>query len=124
METDKSNIEQEIREIEEEIEKTRSYHEIMQQDVEEATTQRQMNFELLLQLQKKLNIYTDVSKGRKPHLVYKTESSLMTEYNKEIELNSKLSKMVENLQEDFPNHSHELNRIFNTLKLPVYVYYQ
>lgn len=77
-----------------------------------------------MQIQRKLHIYNDVSKGRKPYLAYPSEVNLATHYNKERGNNSKLTKIIENLQKDFPNHYHELDRILHTLKLPVYVYYQ
>lgn len=93
----------------------------LKKDIEESKTQRQMKLELLIQLQKKLYLYTEVAKGRKPSLLYKTESSLTSEYGKEKELNMKLSKVVENLLSDFPNHFHELSRALNTLKLPIFV---
>lgn len=118
------NIQDEMRIIQEDIDMTNNECADIQGSVEESITKRQMTFEMLLQVQKKLNIYTDLSKGRTPHMLYKTESGLTMAYNKEVSVNSKLSKIVENLQADFPNHVHELTRIFNTLKLPVYVYFQ
>lgn len=131
MKTKINDIEKEKQELEHQINKTKTQIESVKLIIKETETQleerktvRQMNFELLLQIQRKLHIYTDVSKGRKPYLVYRSEINLATQYNKELGNNSKLSKIVENLQGDFPNHYHELNRILHTLKLPVYVYYQ
>ncbi|XP_971171.2 coiled-coil domain-containing protein 40 [Tribolium castaneum] len=117
-------IRAEIAEMSREIETTNEHCVEIRENVEEALTKRQMNFELLLQVQKKLNTYNDLAKGRKPHLVHRSESALSSAYSREISTNSKLCKIVENLQSDFPNHGHELVRICNTLKLPVYVYFQ
>jgi Txe/YoeB family toxin of Txe-Axe toxin-antitoxin module len=124
MEKTKGEVEDEMQEMQRDIENIQECHEDLQETLEERITQRQMTFELLLQVQKKLNAYSDITKGRKPHLVYRTESVLTSGFNKEMSVNSKLSKIVENLQGDFPNHVHELNRLSNSLKLPVFVYFQ
>ena len=123
-EKQKVEIKEQIEEIERQIEVTRIHNTAIKENIEETITERQMNFELLLQFQKKLNTYTDIVKGRKPYMVYRTNSALTSAYTKELNINSKLTKIVENLLGDFPNHIHELTRISNTLKLPVYIYFQ
>lgn len=86
--------------------------------IEVNKTNRELKFELLLLSQKKLNMYSDLVKGRTPYTIYRTESQLTCEYNKQKDVNNKLCTIVENLTVDFPQHNHLLARIYNSLKIP------
>lgn len=77
--------------------------------------------ELLALKQKQVKVYTELSKGRKPFTVYRTQSALDLEFDKQKVLNGKLVKIIEDLMSDFPKQQEILQRIFNTLKLYVYV---
>ncbi|KAG5870507.1 hypothetical protein JTB14_006839 [Gonioctena quinquepunctata] len=89
----------------------------LMKDLENAKSNRQFNFELLVMQQKKHNMYHHLSMGRKTYTIYKKEEQLVSEYTKQKELNGRLCKVVENMRADFPKYDHELNRLNNTLKI-------
>lgn len=73
--------------------------------------------ELLVLKQKKMKIYTELEKGRKPYLMYKTEKSADVEYNKQTALNSQLQRVCESLIADFPHYRLDLLHFYNMLKV-------
>ncbi|KAJ8953759.1 hypothetical protein NQ318_015415 [Aromia moschata] len=89
----------------------------LKRDLEIAKTNRELNYELLLVQQKKLNMYNDISMGRTPYTVYRKEEQLVFEYNKQKDLSNKLCQIVESLIVDLPHFSHELDRIHNSLRI-------
>ncbi|KAK4873726.1 hypothetical protein RN001_013086 [Aquatica leii] len=93
--------------------------ETIKDTIEETKTERQRNLELLVLKQKKLKVYSELSKGRKPFLAYRADDRINAELNKQKELNNKLSTIIENLLIDFPQHKQVITRIYNTLKLPI-----
>ncbi|XP_049823494.1 coiled-coil domain-containing protein 40 isoform X2 [Aethina tumida] len=107
----KDDIDGDIAEIKKEAEQ-------MMKETETMKTNRQLKFELLLMQQKKLALYTELSKGRTPYTVCRTQEQLTSEYSKQKDVNNKLTKIVENLTSDFPDFSEVFTRIFNTLRLP------
>lgn len=117
------DILQDLETTERDIKLYENYNVNLARDVEVSKTNRQMNFELLLVHQKKVNLYYDLSKGRQPFLLYKTEEQLTTEYTKQKELSNKLCKIVENLTVDFPNYKNELDRIYNSLRISALLMY-
>ncbi|KAJ8930556.1 hypothetical protein NQ314_016637 [Rhamnusium bicolor] len=114
---DKEAILCEISAIEDEEELLGKYSADLYHDLEVSKTNRQVNFELLLTQQKKLNMYNDISMGRNPYIVYKKEEQLTSEYSKQKDLCNRLNRVIENLTIDFPNYAAELDRINNTLKI-------
>lgn len=72
---------------------------------------------MLVLKQKKLKIYSELVRGKKPRLLFRTECIMMAEYERQKEINQKLLNVIENLLTDFPNHFHIFTRINNTLKL-------
>lgn len=68
--------------------------------------------------QRKLKIYTEISIGRKPPLMYRTESSMIAEYDKQKDLNNKLMSILDSTTKTFPSGYHIFERLYNTLKLP------
>lgn len=67
--------------------------------------------------QKKLKIYTELSKGRQPYLLYKNEKTADIEYNKQVVLNSQLQKVCECLLSDFPKYYTDLQYFYNILRV-------
>ncbi|XP_023021111.2 lethal (2) 41Ab [Leptinotarsa decemlineata] len=112
-----------IEEAKEKVKFTQKYSVDLVQGLEEAKSNRQFNFELLVMQQKKQEMYHYLSMGRKTYTIYKTEDKLVSEYGKQKDLNGRLCKVVENLRTDFPNYDHELNRINNTLKIGALLMY-
>lgn len=87
-------------------------------EYENMKSSKQVQFELLVIKQKKLNMYTDLSKGKKPFISFKTDCALVREYNKHNEINGRLISLVESLMAYFPNYVHCFNRVLNSLSLP------
>ncbi|KAB0794085.1 hypothetical protein PPYR_13705 [Photinus pyralis] len=96
----------------------------LMENIEETKTGRQRNLELLVLKQKKLKVYSDLAKGRRPHLAYRTNEAISVEYDKQKQLNNSLINIAENLLSDFPLHVQVLTRISNTLKLPLLYLYK
>ncbi|XP_044759572.1 coiled-coil domain-containing protein 40 [Coccinella septempunctata] len=115
---EKKMCENEMKEMKEEAEEVKKVTENILNEYENVKTDKQMQFELLVMKQKKLNMYSDLARGKKPYLKYKNECALTQELVKNEEMNAKLIGVVDNLGKEFPNHMHYFNRILNTLNLP------
>ncbi|XP_018561589.1 coiled-coil domain-containing protein 40 [Anoplophora glabripennis] len=123
IEEQKENLLQGLESTERNIKMYENYSSNLSRDVEISKTSRQMNFELLLVNQKKVSLYHDISVGRQPFLMYKTEDQLATEYTKQKDLSNKLGKIVENLTVDFPNYKQEFDRVYNSLRVSALLMY-
>ncbi|CAH0563600.1 unnamed protein product [Brassicogethes aeneus] len=110
-------VKQQTEEVENEVEEIKTECQRFQELTENVKTDRQLKFELLLAKQKKVSMLTELSKGRQPYTIYRTEKHLTSEYGKQKDLNNKLGKVVENLTSDFPDYGHVFTRLFNTLRL-------
>ncbi|CAG9764017.1 unnamed protein product [Ceutorhynchus assimilis] len=99
-----------------------NYETILRDEIEKSKTKRQLKFEILIMMQRKLNLYNDLAANRKP-FVYTKKEDLPTEFEKHRELNTKLCSILQNLISDFPNYFHQLSRLYNTMKLSVYTQY-
>lgn len=117
VEDQKRNVLQNLEGAERDIKMFENYCTNLSRDVEISKTNRQMNFELLLVSQKKVTLYNDLSIGRQPFLMYKTEDQLTTEYTRQKDVSNKLCKIIENLAVDFPNYKYEFDRIYNSLRI-------
>lgn len=73
--------------------------------------------ELLVLKQKKLKIFTELAKGRKPYLLYKSEKTADVAYNKQVTLNSQLQRVCEGLINDFPKYHVDLQYFYNILRV-------
>lgn len=119
---EKQLIEQDIENCKNEIEFCETYANTLRQEIEKRKTNRQLKFEMLVMLQRQLNVFRDLSLNRTPFLHTKREN-IESEYLYQKDINNRLSNVVQNLISDFPNYHHELNRLYNTLKLMVYTQY-
>ncbi|KAK9888236.1 hypothetical protein WA026_000503 [Henosepilachna vigintioctopunctata] len=107
-----------MKQIEEEVEEVKKIIENVITEYENVKTDKMMQFELLILKQKKLNMYSDLARGKKIYLTHKNECALMREYNKNEEINNNLIMIVETLISHFPQNTLYLNRVLNTLNLP------
>ncbi|XP_022900304.2 coiled-coil domain-containing protein 40 [Onthophagus taurus] len=89
----------------------------LKEQIEEEKTDKQMKLDLLALNQRKLKIYVELAKGRKPFLTYKTDSKIMEEYTKQKDINTRLQAVVQELLTEIPDHKHIFQRIMNNLKL-------
>lgn len=108
----------EMKQMREEVMEVKKITENVLNEYENVKTDKQMQFELLIMKQKKLNMYSDLARGKKPFLAYKNECSFTQELVKNEELNAKLITVVDSLATRFPNYIHFFSRILNTLHLP------
>ncbi|XP_076250915.1 coiled-coil domain-containing protein 40-like [Rhynchophorus ferrugineus] len=120
---EKDRIAQELHNVVSEIEFCENYQKSLLFDIEQRKTNRQLKYEMLLMMQKKLNVYRDLDAKKQPFL--HTKRSLMKRTHSELkEVNGKLCCIVENLQSDFPLYGVELKRLYNTLKVYIFTEYQ
>ncbi|XP_045477303.1 coiled-coil domain-containing protein 40 [Harmonia axyridis] len=115
---EKKIYENQMKQMKEEVVEVKKMTENVLNEYENIKTNKLMQFELLIMKQKKLNMYSDLARGKKPFLVYKTECALTQELVKNEEMNSKLVTVVDNLVNRFPHYIHFFSRIMNTLHLP------
>lgn len=92
-------------------------------DLEQSKTNRQLHFERLVIQQKKISMYNDIVRRRKPFTLFKTEDQLVKEYKKQKTLNGALIAVVDNLCAKFPNYIQEYQRLMNSLRLASLIFY-
>ncbi|KAL3274206.1 hypothetical protein HHI36_015620 [Cryptolaemus montrouzieri] len=115
---EKRLFEKQMREMKNEVEEAKNLTEKILNEYESVKTNKLMHFELLIMKQKKLNLFSDLARGKKPFLFYKNECVLLRDYDKYGEINNKLITIVDNLVSHFPHYFHNLSRVVNTLSLP------
>lgn len=115
----KQMVEQEIDNNKRDIAFCESYAKTLRDEIEKRKTNRQLKFEILVMMQRQLNVYRDLTLKRSPFLHTKRDH-IQSEYYYQKDINNKLSSVLQNLMSDFPNYHHELTRLYNTLKLSVY----
>ncbi|XP_022185307.2 coiled-coil domain-containing protein 40 [Nilaparvata lugens] len=76
---------------------------------------RQKNLEVLVRLQRKERLYSEL-KGSRYRLLFRNESSLEMEVEKQKKINADLTAIVEALIQDFPSLQLPLTTTLNTLK--------
>ncbi|RZF35959.1 hypothetical protein LSTR_LSTR005372 [Laodelphax striatellus] len=76
---------------------------------------RQKNLEVLVRLQRKERLYSEL-KGSRYRLLFRNESSLEMEIEKQKKINADLTAIVEALIQDFPSLQLPLTTTLNTLK--------
>ncbi|CAG9768078.1 unnamed protein product [Ceutorhynchus assimilis] len=121
-----ASVEAQIRLIEHEIQKTKddisfdeNYEKSLRDEIETSKTQRQLKFEILVILQRKLNMYRELAANRQPYLHTKRHN-LQAEYEYHKDLNNRLCTILKNLLSDFPNHFHLFTRLYNTVSISKY----
>ncbi|KAJ8973510.1 hypothetical protein NQ317_000438 [Molorchus minor] len=117
LEIEKEDTLRNTAEAETDIKTYEDYVTNLNRDLEVAKTNRELNYQLLLVQQKKLNMYNDLSMGRTPYTVYKKEEQLVSEYDKQKDLNNRLCHIVDNLSMDCPQYGHKLDRLHNSLRI-------
>lgn len=120
--TQKQSIEREIEKCKHDINFSENYSETLREEIENRKTNRQLKFEMLLLMQRKLNVYRELVAKKQPFLHTKREN-MQAEYAFHKDLNNRLCSVVQNLISDFPNYKPEFTRLYNTLKLCIYTHY-
>lgn len=118
----KQVIEEEIENCKRDIDFSEKYSETLREEIENRKTNRQHKFEILLLMQRKLNVYRELVAKKQPFLHTKREN-MQTEYTFHKDMNNRLCSIVQNLISDFPIYKSEFTRLYNTLKLCIYTHY-
>uniref|UniRef100_A0A1B6C4I5 Coiled-coil domain-containing protein 40 n=1 Tax=Clastoptera arizonana TaxID=38151 RepID=A0A1B6C4I5_9HEMI len=89
----------------------------METELDEGHLHRQKNLELLVRRQRKARLYGEV-KGGRYSMIFKNESTLELESQKQRTINADLVLIVESLSTDFPSLDNPLTQVLNTLRSP------
>ncbi|KAL1505242.1 hypothetical protein ABEB36_004849 [Hypothenemus hampei] len=115
-------LEEECETIKGDIQFSENYSKTLREEIEKRKTNRQLKFEMLVMMQRQLNVYRDLMVNRAP-FVHTKKECLQSEYYHQKDINNRLCNVLQNLLSDFPNYNNELTRMYNTLKLSVYTRY-
>ncbi|CAG9864017.1 unnamed protein product [Phyllotreta striolata] len=83
----------------------------------ELKVSRQFKFEILVFQQKKASMYSHIAADRTPFTVFRRESDLVDEYQKQKETNAKLRRMVASLIEKYPKFYYDLTSLGHSLEI-------
>lgn len=95
----------------------KEYKNMLKKKLDDSINNRQFKFELLVFQQKKASMYSLIAENRTPYTVYRKESDLITEYNKQKDINNKLLKVTDVVKFSFPDRANEVQRLCNTLAI-------
>ncbi|XP_030767006.1 coiled-coil domain-containing protein 40 [Sitophilus oryzae] len=123
IEVEKTRLSQQIEKTESEIEFCEMYCKSLREDIENHITNRQLKYEMVLRVQKRLNCYRDLSLNKKPFLHTK-KALIPNVLSEQKDMNAKLCRVLEQLKADFPNLDVIFQRLYNTLKLHVFTRYE